>query len=164
MVEGTKGKKKIHFFKEKKWIVAYWFKTHRNAQLTGKYVLDLWCKWWKNDFTGKSDERFQDILPWIKEVVNTMTRDEVKQKRHDIADCSPMPQYIKRLACKKGYYVKKCSTRKHPLRVSGYAIFKNQRDKTAVYGKNFDLTLGQVREFLESKEDALKPDSSPLGQ
>lgn len=157
MADKTENKvikrKNIHFFREKKWIMAYWFKTSRKAQFTEKYLWELWQKWFGNDFTGKSDERFQEILPWIREIRRTMTKDEIKKKRHDIADCHPMPSYIKKLTSRKGYYVKKCSTRNHPLKVSGYAIFKNQKDKKAVYGKRFDLTAQQVIEILESKED-----------
>ena len=61
--------------------------------------------------------------------------------------------YIKKLAAKKGFYVKKCSTRNHRLKVSGYAIFKNQKDKKPVYGKKFDLTVKQVEEYLNKQED-----------
>lgn len=107
---------------------------------------------WKG-FYSKSDERFQEILLWIKEVRRTMSKAEIKAKRHEVADCHSMPPYIRQLADKKGYYVRKCSTRRHPLRVSGYAIFKNEKDKQAKYGKKFNLTVQQVREILEAKED-----------
>ncbi len=106
-----------------------------------------------NDFNNKSDERFQEILPWIREVRRTMSKAEIKAKRHEVADSSSMPPYIKQLASRKGYCVKKCSTRKHPLRVSGYAIFKNERDKQPKYGRKFNLTVQQVKEILEAKED-----------
>lgn len=82
-----------------------------------------------------------------------MSKAEIKAKRHEVADSSSMPPYIKKLAIRKGYCVKKCSTRKHPLRVSGYAIFKNERDKQPKYGKKFNLTVQQVKEILEAKED-----------
>ncbi len=74
------NRKKIHFFREKKWIMAYWFKTSRKAQFTETYLWELWQKWFGNDFTGKSDERFQEILPWIREIRRTMTKDEIKKK------------------------------------------------------------------------------------
>lgn len=147
------NRKKIHFFREKKWIMAYWFKTSRKAQFTEEYLLRQWNIWWKGDFDSISDQIFQEIFTWIKDTVRTMTKDEIKKKRHDITDCRPMPLYIRQLANKKGYYVKKCSTRKHPLKVSGYAIFKKQKDKKAVYGKKFDLTVQQVIKILEAKED-----------
>lgn len=153
MTEATAKRNKIHFFKEKKWIMAYWFKTSRKAQFTEAYLWDLWQKWFGNDFTGKSDERFQEILPCIKEIRCSMTKDEIKKKRHEVADSHSMPPYIRQLASKKGYCVKKCSTKRHPLRVSGYAIFKNERDKQAKYGKKFNLTVQQVKEILEAKED-----------
>lgn len=146
-------RRKIHFFREKKWIMAYWFKTSRKAQFTEEYLLRQWNIWWKGDFDSISDQIFQEIFTWIKDTVRTMTKDEIKKKRHDIADCRSMPLYIRQLVNKKGYYVKKCSTRKHPLKVSGYAIFKNQKDKKAVYGKKFDLTVKQVIKILEAKED-----------
>lgn len=82
-----------------------------------------------------------------------MSKAEIKAKRHEVADSSSMPPYIKQLASRKGYCVKKCSTRKHPLRVSGYAIFKNERDKQPKYGRKFNLTVQQVKEILEAKED-----------
>ena len=96
---------------------------------------------------------FQDTFTWIKQIVRTMSKAEIKAKRHEVADFSSMPPYIKQLASRKGYYVKKCSTRKHPLRVSGYAIFKNEKDKKPIYGKKFNLTAQQIKEILEAKED-----------
>ena len=71
----------------------------------------------------------------------------------EVADSSSMPPYIRQLAGRKGYCVKKCSTKRHPLRVSGYAIFKDERDKQPKYGKKFNLTAQQVKEILEAKED-----------
>lgn len=153
MTEATAKRNKIHFFTEKKWIMAYWFKVCRKAQFTENYLWELWQKWFGNDFEGKSDERFQELLPWIREIRDTMTKDEIKQKRHDVADNSPMPKYIKKLAAKKGLYVKKCSTRNHRLKVSGYAIFKKQKDKKPIYGKRFDLTVKQVEAYLNKQED-----------
>lgn len=153
MTEKTIDTNRINFYEEKKWIMAYWFKTSRKAQFTEAYLWDLWRKWFGNDFDNKSDERFQEILPWIKEVRRTMSKDEIKVKRHEAADCHSTPEFIKKLASKKGYYVKKSSTRRHPLRVSGYAIFMNERDKQAKYGKKFNLTVQQVKEILETKED-----------
>ncbi|MCI9023459.1 MAG: hypothetical protein HFG92_03295 [Dorea sp.] len=153
MAEKVKSTGRINFYEEKKWIMAYWFKTSRKEQFTEMYLWELWQKWFGKDFNSKSDERFQEILLWIKEVRRTMSKAEIKAKRHEVADCHSMPPYIRQLADKKGYYVRKCSTRRHPLRVSGYAIFKNEKDKQAKYGKKFNLTVQQVREILEAKED-----------
>lgn len=146
-------KNKIHFFSEKKWIMAYWFKTRRKTEFTERYLMEQWCKWWGNDFTDCSDERLHDVVVWIKETVRAMTKDEIKKKRRNAADNRPVPRYIKELAERKGYYVKKCSTRNHPLKVSGYAVYVNPRAKNAVYGKKFNLTIQQVKEYLETKED-----------
>ena len=135
--------------------MAYWFKTigRRKAQYTVNYLREQWIRWWASDSGSISNEMLQEILVWIKETVRPMSKDEVKEKRREVADCNPMPDYIKRLAYKKGYHVKKCSTRNHPLKVSGYAIFKNKTDKKPVYGKRFDLTAYQVKQILEAKED-----------
>lgn len=153
MAEKVINTNRINFYEEKKWIMAYWFKTSRKAQFTETYLWDLWQKWFGNDFTGKSDERFQEILPWIKEIRRTMSKAEIKAKRHEAADSSSMPPYIKQLASRKGYCVKKCSTKRHQYKVSGYAIFKNERDKQPKYGRKFNLTVQQVKEILEAKED-----------
>lgn len=150
----TKDRKnEIHFFSEKKWIMAYWFKTRRKTEFTEKYLMEQWRKRWGNDFTDCSDERLHNIIIWIKETVRTMTKDEIKKKRHDSADNRQIPRYIKELAERKGYYVKKCSTRNHPLRVSGYAVFVNPKAKNAVYGEKFNLTIRQVEKYLNTKED-----------
>lgn len=153
MTEVTAKRNKIHFFEEKKWIMVYWFKTRGKTQFTEKYLLEQWRKLLGNDFKGISDERLHDTLVWLKETFCAMTKKEIKQKRHDIADDRPMPQCIKKLAAKKGFYVKKCSTRNHPLKVSGYAVFKKQKDKKPVYGKRFDLTVKQVEAYLNKRED-----------
>lgn len=151
----TGKKKKIYFYTEKKWIMAYWFKAigRKKAQYTVKYLREQWTKWWEKDSDCISDEKLQDILVWLKEVVRPMSKDEVKEKRREVADKRRMTPYFKWLGDKKGYYVKKCSTRNHPLKVSGYAIFKNKTDKKPVYGKRFDLTAHQVKQILEAKED-----------
>lgn len=148
-------RKNIYFFDEKKWIMAYWFKTmgRRKAQYTVKYLREQWIKWWRNDSECISDEMLQDILVWLRDIVRPMSKDEVKKKRRGAANKSPVLPFLKRLAEKKGYYIKKCSTRNHPLKVSGYAIFKNREDKVPVYGKKFDLTVKQTKKILESKED-----------
>lgn len=52
------NRKKIHFFREKKWIMAYWFKTSRKAQFTEEYLLRQWNIWWKGDFASISDQIF----------------------------------------------------------------------------------------------------------
>ncbi len=149
MTEATAKRNKINFFNEKKWIMAYWFK--RNGLGINKMFLQ-WGKWWEDDFRDISDLRFQEAYEWVEKTIQ-MTKDEIKQKRHDIADNRPMPQCMKTLAAKKGFYVKKCSIKNHPLKVSGYAVFKNQKDKKPVYGKRFDLTANQVIEYLNKQED-----------
>ena len=111
MTEKATNTNRIDFYEEKKWIMAYWFKTSRKAQFTEAYLWDLWQKWFGNDFTGKSDERFQEILPWIKETRCTMSKAGIKSKRHEVADSSSVPPYIKQLASRKGYCVKKYSTK-----------------------------------------------------
>lgn len=154
--KGTISKKKeinIPFFNEKKWIMAYWFKRSRKAQFTVKYLRKQWCVWWESDSDRISDEMLQEILVWIKETVRPMTMEEVKKKRREAASKSPILPFLIGLAKKKGYYIKKCSTRNHPLKVSGYAIFRNKTDKVPVYGKKFDLTVKQTKKILESKED-----------
>lgn len=153
MTEEQRNRNKIHFFGEKKWIMAYWFKTRRKTEFTEKYLMDQWNKLLGNDFTDCTDERLHNIITWIKETVRTMTKDEIKKKRHDSANKRQIPQYIKKLAEEKGCNVKKCSTRSHPLKVSGYAVYANQNAKKAVYGEKFNLTIKQVEEYLNTKED-----------
>lgn len=146
-------RKNIPFFNEKKWIMAYWFKRSRKAQFTVKYLREQWIKWWGNDSERISNEMLQEIVVWLKEAVSPMSMDEVKKKRREAANKCPVLPFLKRLAEKKGYYIKKCSTRNHPLKVSGYAISKNREDKVPVYGKKFDLTVKQTKKILEAKED-----------
>ena len=88
----TKNRKKIHFFSEKKWIMAYWYKRSRKAQFTEKYLWELWEKWWGNDFTSKSDERFKELLPWIKEIKNTMTKDEMIMELMELLKANGRPK------------------------------------------------------------------------
>lgn len=131
--------------------MALWYKRNRKCKLTESQMLIQWNKWWKCDFIDTTDKQFQDVFQWVKKTVNTMTMEQIKRRRHDIADKTSMPSYINKLASEKGYYVKKCSTSNHPFRVSGYAIFKNKNSKNPIYGKSFDLTIKQVREFLERR-------------
>ena len=153
MTEKATNTNTIDFYEEKKWIMAYWFKTRRNINFSENQMLAQWNAWWKGDFGSSSGQMFQDTFTWIKQIVRTMSKAEIKAKRHEVADSSSMPPYIRQLAGRKGYCVKKCSTKKHPLKVSGYAIFKDERDKQPKYGKKFNLTVQQVKEILEAKED-----------
>lgn len=52
MTEAKAKRNKIHFFTEKKWIMAYWFKVCQKAQFTENYLWELWQKWFGNDFEG----------------------------------------------------------------------------------------------------------------
>ena len=131
--------------------MAWWYKKNRKCLLTENNMLIRWNKWWKEDFIDIENEKFWEAFKWVKETVDSMTMDEIKKGRHDIADKSSIPSYINKIATEKGYYVKKCSTSNHPMRVSGYAIFKNKNSKKPIYGNHFDLTIKQVREFLERK-------------
>lgn len=161
MTEATTNRNKIHFFEEKKWIMVYWF-TKTDFGINKMFL--QWAKWWKGDFHDISDPGFQEVYEWVKETLQ-MSKNEIKQKRHDIADNRPMPKYIKKLAAKKGFYVKKCSTRNHRLKVSGYAIFKNQKDKMEILYKDSDhmSSKGSIKLFQHLKpqlKEALQKEST----
>ena len=44
MADEQRNRNKIHFFGEKKWIMAYWFKTRKKTEFTEKYLMDQWNK------------------------------------------------------------------------------------------------------------------------
>lgn len=140
---------KIHYFKEKKWIMAWWFK--KNGNITEGQMMYQWKQWWNDDFDKMTDQRFQDAFAWVKETL-TKTKDEIQKGRYAIADCRPVPRYLQALAASKGFHIRKSNVTRKPLNVSGYAIYKNNSNKNAVYGKRFDLTVKQVREFLEQQK------------
>jgi len=147
------NKNKIHFFKEKEWIMAWWYKRNRKCPITENNMLIQWNKWWKKDFINIKDERFQDAFKWVTETVNFMTMEEIKKKRYDIADTRPVPKSLQRMAIEKGYFIKKAAISKHPLTVSGYVICssKGKRHNHVICGGKYNLTIKQVREFLETK-------------
>lgn len=141
---------KIHYFKEKKWIMAWWFK--KNGNITESRMMHQWMQWWKDDFSNIKDQRFKDAFKWVRDTIDTKTKEEICKGRYDCACscCKPIAKPLQELAISKGYYIRKSSIKKKPLNVSGYAIFKNGENKP-VYGKNYDLTIKQVNEFLENK-------------
>lgn len=147
-------KDKIIFFKEKKWIMAYWFKRNRKCELTESNMQSQWHKWWKEDGFDISDERFKDTFIWVKDTVATMPINEIKKRRYDMADRRQVPRTLQRLAISKGYFIKKAATSKHPCVVSGYMICssKGKRHNHIICGEKYNLTLKQVREFLEREE------------
>ncbi len=102
---------KIHFFKEKKWIMAWWYKSSKTYLLTEEQMLMQWNQWWKTDFISTKDKRFQDAYEWVRNTVKTMTMDEIKKGRYDIADARPVPKSLQRVANAKGYYIKKSATK-----------------------------------------------------
>lgn len=146
--------KEINFYEEKRWIMAWWYKRRKELQFTDIDMLFRWNKWWKWDFIDTADEAFQNAYRWVKRSVNTMSMEQIKKSRYDIAvnKHKPIPKAIQDMAISKGYYVKKSSVFKYPLTVSGYAIFKNKKSKKPVYGGKFELTIEQVKEFLEGSE------------
>lgn len=141
---------KIHYFKEKKWIIAWWFK--KKGSITESQMMYQWKQWWKDDFNNINDQRFQDAFKWVRDTIVTKTKEEIQKGRYDIADYRPVPKYLQELAVGKGYYIRKSIIKKKPLSVSGFAIYKYGSKKKAVYGEKFDLTVKQVREFLEQME------------
>lgn len=144
--------KKINFYKEKRWIMAWWYKRRKELKFTDADMFSQWNQWWKSDFTDSADEAFQNVYHWVKRTVNTMSMEQIKKGRYAIVVNKPIPRAIQNMAISKGYYIKKSSTTKHPLTVSGYAIFKNKKSKDPVYGGKFELTMKQVIEFLEWSE------------
>lgn len=147
------NKKKINFFKEKKWIMAYWFKRNRKCELTENSVMNQWNKWWKEDCFNTNDERFQETFMWMKEIIKTMPIDDIKKKRYDLADRRPVPNSLQRMAISKGYFIKKAATSKHPYVVSGYMICssKGKRHNRVICGEKYNLTIKQVRDFLDKE-------------
>lgn len=144
-------KNKIHFFKEKKWIMAYWFKRNRKCALTENSMMIQWNVWWKEDCFDIYDERFNDAFIWVRDTVATMPINEIKKRRYDLADRRPVPGALQRLAISKGYFIKKAATSKHPYVVSGYMICssKGKKHNHIICGGKYNLTLKQVREFIE---------------
>lgn len=141
-------KNKITYFKEKKWIMALWFK--RRYPLTQEEMFKQWKLWWKNDFEDISDSRFQNAYLFVKAKIK-FPIEEIRKGRQAIADIRSVPRRLQTLAKEKGYYIKKSAISKHPLNVSGFAVFKNKRDKKAICGNKYEMTIKQVYEFLESK-------------
>ena len=144
--------KEINFYEEKRWIMAWWYKRNKELQFTDIDMLFQWNKWWKWDFIDTTDEAFQNAYYWVKRTVNTMSMEQIKKGRYAIVVNKPIPKAIQDMAISKGYYIKKSSTTKHPLTVSGYAIFKGKKSKKPVYGGTHELTIEQVKEFLEGSE------------
>ena len=68
--------------------MAYWFKTRRNINFSENQMLAQWNAWWKGDFGSSSGQMFQDTFIWIKQIVRTMSKAEIKAKRHEVADFS----------------------------------------------------------------------------
>lgn len=148
-----KQNKRVKFYQEKKWIMAWWFK--KNYPLTEEKMYYQWNVWWMGDFDGISDIRFKNAYEWVQKIIK-IPAEEIKKGRLSVADTRSVPKDIQRLAFQKGYYIKKCAVSRHPLNVSGYAIYKSKKSAHAILGKKFDLTIKEVKEFLDKQEDIKK--------
>ena len=95
MTEKATNTNRIDFYEEKKWIMAYWFKTRRNINFSENQMLTQQNIWWKGDFSSSSGQMFQDTFTWIKQSVRTMSKAKITAKRHEVVDSSSMPPYIK---------------------------------------------------------------------
>lgn len=147
----------ISFFKEKKWIMAYWFKRHKDNSFSSSQMMEIWIKKWGYDFPSTDDKKFQDAYEWVRHIVQTLTMEEIKKKRIAISYGykKPVPKGLQDAAHRKGYELRKGSAKKHPLSLSGYSIYK-KNGKKPIYGKKYELRIKQVNEFLQSKEDKKK--------
>lgn len=171
---------KIKFLEEKKWIMALFMK--RRKKFSQTEVFRTWTGWWKDDFVddGKKliiynhhvyypfrnrdknagnikiheelDTFFQDTYNWIIDTVRHNSIEKIKKERFKRADNRSTPQSIERLAKEKGYMVRKSSTSNHPMRVSGYCITHLGNSKKIVCGEKFDMTLEEIRKFLQESE------------
>ena len=61
------GKKKINYYKEKRWIMAWWYKKRKELQFTDADMFSQWNKWWvcyfkklKCNTTLKCEPRFEE--------------------------------------------------------------------------------------------------------
>lgn len=147
----------IPFFKEKKWIMAWWFKRQKNNQFSPTSMMELWKKKWGDDFASAEDKEFQDAFEWVRHTVQTLTMEQIKNKRYAVTYGynKPIPKGLQDEAHRKGYELRKGSAKKHPLSLSGYSIYK-KNGKKPIYGKKYELRIKQVNEFLQSKEDKKK--------
>lgn len=146
-INKTMKKNKINYFKEKRWIIAWWFK--KNQGLDENKMFYQWKVWWKNDFSDIKNPKFQAAYEWVKETLKRPAA-EIKQGRYNAAYNRPVSKTLQKLAAEKGYVVKKSSIKHHPLKVSGYAVYK-KGSKKPVYGEKFDLTGKEVYKFLDEQ-------------
>ncbi len=113
-----------------------------------------WTKKWGDDFSSIDDKEFQDAFEWVRHAVQTLTMEEIKKRRLDASYGykKPVPKGLQDEANRKGFQLRKGSASKHPLLLTGYVIYE-KNGKKPIYGEKYDMTIKQVNEFLQSKED-----------
>lgn len=95
------GKKKINYYKEKRWIMAWLYKRRKELKFTDTDMFFQWNQWWKSDFTDSADEAFQNVYHWVKHTVNTMSMEQIKKGRYAVVVNKPIPKAIQNMAISK---------------------------------------------------------------
>lgn len=163
----------INFYEEKLWIILLFIKqrlktTPKNLD---KFIVDRWKSWWMSDFSDengkplvygkgvimnsqhKIDSSKTKILNQISEwerVHMNLTFEDVLKGRRKARNLSIVPNWVKQLAKKNGYIVKKSATSIHWFRVSGYQVCSEKNPKQIIAGKKFDLTFQQMLNICQN--------------
>lgn len=171
----------IKFLNEKKWIMAYFFKRqkHFGKDAVFRKWIEWWEDDFKDEndqllhmhdhkicypYNSKErkdklilvheemDQFFHKIYDWISSTISSMSLEDIRAERYKSGDTRSAPAPVQILAKELGYFVRKSGIKNHPLTVSGYRIVKANSPRNVICGDNFNMTLNEVRKFLESKQ------------
>lgn len=147
-------KKDIKYRNEKRYIMALYYKQRLDQDLSITAMYKRWQRYWPEDYTAdEPDEHFKGDYRWIKTTINSKKLRQIISERQNAAPKnSRVPRRLQKLAKENGYMVKHGNCYKHPYSLSGYAVCTLKDDKL-VYGKNFDLSYGEVVGYIQQQAE-----------
>lgn len=167
----------IENLEEKKWIMAYYFATHRFGI---KEMFQLWSAWWTDDFRHKGkklmmykyhvvypyylsagrspkiaepyDSIFDELVLFVKGAKIRYSKDELRSARFSFADNRIPTRELQNRAQKMGLRIRKSIVDRYPYRLSGYEIVTTGTRLKIISGKGYSYTLEQVEQYISERE------------
>ena len=136
---------------EKRYIMALYYKQHPQQDSSMAAMYKFWRQKWSEDYsTDEPDAQFERDYNWILKTICMKKLEQIVAERKNASSKKRqrVNDKLQDFAKSKGFLVKKGNCVSHPYELTGYAVFLLD-GKKLVYGKNFDLSYGEVVGYIE---------------
>lgn len=140
--------------KEKRYIMALYYKQHNKLDRSIEQMYRRWKMLWPMDFpVSEPDEKFAKDYEWIiKTIQNKKMKQIISERRKYGHSGQPVARGLQNFAQQNGYFIKRGNCIKYPFNLTGYAIFR-LRDGQLVCGKRFNLSYGEAYGYIQRQAE-----------